>query len=87
MSLQSPSLVTGNNVTHKVDESVSTLLLFLLTIYCTTVLLTLVYRFFALCIFIMSLQMVFKVDVCSRWGARNSEACESRGLAEDNYNG
>lgn len=63
MSLQSPSLVTGNNVTHKVDESVSTLLLFLLTIYCTTVLLTLVYKFFALCIFIMSLQMVFKVDV------------------------
>lgn len=48
MSLQSPSLVTGNNVTHKVDESVSTLLLFLLTIYCTTVLLTLVYKFFAL---------------------------------------
>lgn len=62
MSLQSPSLVTGNNVTHKVDESVSTLLLFLLTIYCTTVLLTLVYKFFALCIF-MSLQIVFKVDV------------------------
>lgn len=26
-------------------------------------LLTLVYKFFALCIFIMSLQMVFKVDV------------------------
>lgn len=63
MSLQSPSLVPGNNVTHKVDESVSTLLLFLLTIYCTTVLLTLVYKFLALCIFIMSLQMVFKVDV------------------------
>lgn len=52
MSLQSPSLVTGNNVTHKVDESVPTLLLFLLTIYCTTVLLTLVYKLL-LCVFLL----------------------------------